>query len=110
MMQRFYEKQGVVFSHGIWSILYDVKTLKRLRAENPTYFPLMKILEELFPKRRKPPPVVGLVSITGDIMLIINDVELLLDIFVKNRKNHTKHPIAAQVYGNTMAPKSIIFA
>jgi hypothetical protein len=72
-----------------------MKVLRRIRKENPTYFPLVKILEELFPNQRKPPPIVGLVSLTGDVMIIINDAELLFDVFVKQRKKHTKHPIAA---------------
>ncbi len=79
-LQWYYEKQGVKFSTGIFSLFKDTETILRLRRENPTCYPFLMIMDELFPGKKKP-PIVGCPTFSGDVMLIINCPKVLEDVY-----------------------------
>jgi len=88
----YYKRQGVTFLPGI-PILSDMLILLKCARKTPHETPFIQKVYDHFQKDAQGayPPMLG-IALPGFSMLIVNSVESLEEIYVKQNKYHSKAP------------------
>jgi len=89
----YYKSQGVKFLPGI-PIVSDLNTIVKYAKRDPTQNPFYAMIEEsnLTDSEGHLPPMIGF-TVPSQVILLINSVESLEEIYIKQNKFHSKDPM-----------------